>query len=146
MLILGELFMRHYFTVFQREGDEGDARVGIARASHSANVTDFFAEADALVYIHTLSRTVVRPTDRRVAAIIAKNLRLPSRLAVQQLVLVNSPAPFLGRAQSQQRCAFLPRSKLGRNTVAALLKPPRETKLEKERNRVIREQEAAGCC
>ena len=106
----------------------------------------YFAEADALVYIHTLSRTVVRPTDRRVAAIIAKNLRLPSRLAVQQLVLVNSPAPFLGRAQSQQRCAFLPRSKLGRNTVAALLKPPRETKLEKERNRVIREQEAAGCC
>ena len=104
----------------------------------------YFAEADALVYIHTLSsRTVVRPTDRRVAAIIAKNLRLPSRLAVQQLVLVNSPAPFLGRAQSQQRCAFLPRSKLGRNTVAALLKPPRETKLEKERNRVIREQEAA---
>ena len=108
----------------------------------------YFAEADALVYIHTLSRTVVRPNDRRqtVAAIIAKNLRLPSRLAVQQLVLVNSPAPFLGRAQSQQRCAFLPRSKLGRNTVAALLKPPRETKLEKERNRVIREQEAAGCC
>ena len=107
----------------------------------------YFAEADALVYIHTLSsRTVVRPTDRRqtVAAIIAKNLRLPSRLAVQQLVLVNSPAPFLGRAQSQQRCAFLPRSKLGRNTVAALLKPPRETKLEKERNRVIREQEAAA--
>ena len=113
----------------------------------------YFAEADALVYIHTLSRTVVRPTDRRVAAIIAKNLRLPSRLAVQQLVLVNSPAPFLGRAQSQQRCAFLPRSKLGRNTVAALLKPPRETKLEKERkNRVTLSQIAlallctGGCC
>jgi len=47
-MILGEIFMRHHFTVFSRDHQSsGHAHVGIARASHGASAQSFFQQAQS---------------------------------------------------------------------------------------------------